>query len=1050
MNGVFSSLPVSKPSHDTLQFCDDVYLLTPTRWNPHDEGYAANEENMLDWQGNLVAQKKRQKITLSDIPENDNMLAAVQIGQVETKVVEDLLKANTTDDPKPTYKCGPDYIDQVSSILAEVDPLLNDTQLYSALQNECSFGKYKMAIGSTYASKSNYIIDDDHTLGSLDGDQEDPSSNDSCNDAPTHIHPDGNQVGYNMSAISITDNEKTSIDEASQDEYEHLDIDEIYDKSMNNQLNLDDLMVSAVHGGRHQGIKPSDLAKLWRIDEDTAAKTIDITSQRSVRTDNPKLSRNYGTNDRMLRYKHLKHHFFMDTLFATSKADKSSRGNTCAQLFVTDKGFVYIVPMTKESDVLQAVKQFVKTIGAPDAIICDAARAQKSDKVRQFCSDDGTTLIILEENTPFANKAELYVGIIKEAVRKDMKEAGSPLVFWDYCIERRARINNLTAKNVFSLHGTSPHTDLTGEEGDISALCQFKWYDWCYFRENRERFPFNREVLGRVLGPSTGEGNEMSQWVLKANGKVVPRRSCRPLRVDEIHSTVEKKKREVFDALIERRWGTAIKPPKDSSSFEDSKWEEYEDSDKSPRQIPDVEDTVDANGRLMCQQPAYDRIINAEVLLQHGEKVQTGRVIQRSIGAEGTVLGSYDDNPLLNSIIYDVEFDDGTIKEYSANVIAENMLSQVDSEGFSTTIMEAIIDHKKDESTAISKEDMYVVTRRGQRKLRKTTCGWKLLIKWKDETESWVPLKDLKESHPVEVAEYAKARGISDEPAFAWWVPYTLRKRDIILSAVKSRIRKTTHKYGIEIPTSVEHAYQIDQKNGNWFWRDAIALEMRNNGVAFQVLEENKKAPPGWSFVTGHMVFDVKMDFTRKARWVLDGHKTPDPEGSTYAGVVSRESVRIAFTYAALNDLDIFAGDIQNAYLQAPSSRKDYIICGPEFGLENVGRVALIHRALYGGKTAGRDFRNHLRSCMMHLNFTSCPADPDVWMRPAKKSDGSEYYEYVLLYVDDTLVISENAEDVLRNEIGKYFEVKEKSIGPPKLYLGGHVRKVELDNGAKA
>ena len=102
LNGVFSYLPVSKPSHETLECCDDVYLLTPTRWNPHDEGYAANEENMLDWQGNLVAQKKRQRITLSDIPENDNMLAAVQIGQVETKVVEDLLKADTADDPKPT------------------------------------------------------------------------------------------------------------------------------------------------------------------------------------------------------------------------------------------------------------------------------------------------------------------------------------------------------------------------------------------------------------------------------------------------------------------------------------------------------------------------------------------------------------------------------------------------------------------------------------------------------------------------------------------------------------------------------------------------------------------------------------------------------------------------------------------------------------------------------------------------------------------------------------------------------------------------------------
>eukprot|EP00957_Ditylum_brightwellii_P083491 6347088-Ditylum_brightwellii.AAC.1 len=80
------------------------------------------------------------------------------------------------------------------------------------------------------------------------------------------------------------------------------------------------------------------------------------------------------------------------------------------------------------------------------------------------------------------------------------------------------------------------------------------------------------------------------------------------------------------------------------------------------------------------------------------------------------------------------------------------------------------------------------------------------------------------------------------------------------------------------------------------------------------------------------------MDFTRKARWVLDGHKTPNANISTYAGVVSRESMRIAFTYAALNKLDACAADIRNAYLQAPSSRKDCIICGPEFGLENIGK----------------------------------------------------------------------------------------------------------------
>ena len=86
---------------------------------------------------------------------------------------------------------------------------------------------------------------------------------------------------------------------------------------------------------------------------------------------------------------------------------------------------------------------------------------------------------------------------------------------------------------------------------------------------------------------------------------------------------------------------------------------------------------------------------------------------------------------------------------------------------------------------------------------------------------------------------------------------------------------------------------------------------------------------------------------------------------------------------------------------------------------------------------------------MIHLGFASCPADPSVWMRPKIKSDGKEYYEYCLLYTDDALVVSEG-EAVLRNEIGKYFELKESSIGPPNIYLGGKMRKVTLDNGVEA
>ena len=104
-----------------------------------------------------------------------------------------------------------------------------------------------------------------------------------------------------------------------------------------------------------------------------------------------------------------------------------------------------------------------------------------------------------------------------------MRESDSLMCLWDYCVERRARINNVMAKDNFKLHGMTPHTATLAEEGNISSLCQFGWYDWCYYHEQTAAFPHNREVLGWVLGPTRGKGNEMAKWVLKANGGVGPR-----------------------------------------------------------------------------------------------------------------------------------------------------------------------------------------------------------------------------------------------------------------------------------------------------------------------------------------------------------------------------------------------------------------------------------------------------------------------------------------------------------------------------------------------
>ena len=438
-------------------------------------------------------------------------------------------------------------------------------------------------------------------------------------------------------------------------------------------------------------------------------------------------------------------------------------------------------------------------MGAPDAIVSDKAKEQISQDVHNFCNTIGTTVRALEEGTPWSNKAELYIKLMKEAVCKDMKESNCPLRFWDYCLECRVRIYSLTSRD----HIKVPHMETFGEQGDISNLCQFRWNEWCYFRDHKAPFPHNQEVLGRVLGPARGEGNELSQWVLKSNGNVVPRRTVRALQLAEVHSNTEKRKWDIFDALIERRWGSPMSTPNtDNTDMTTDEEENENNADETAKQHIDIEDSVDSQGALMNQLPAYNRLLNTEILVQADEGHVSGKVTKWVLGPDGKVAGKYDDNPYLNSIMYKVELADGRIKEYGANIIAENMLTQVDSNGFSLSLMEGIIDYKRDDSVAIPKTDKYITTSRGQRRLRKTTAGWKLLVKWRDQSESWVKLSELKESHPVETAEFAKSRGIDNEPVFAWWVPHTLKKRNAVISAMKVRLRKTTHKYGIEISTT--------------------------------------------------------------------------------------------------------------------------------------------------------------------------------------------------------------------------------------------------------
>ncbi|KAL7548103.1 hypothetical protein ACHAWF_011393, partial [Thalassiosira exigua] len=220
-----------------------------------------------------------------------------------------------------------------------------------------------------------------------------------------------------------------------------------------------------------------------------------------------------------------------------------------------------------------------------------------------------------------------------------------------------------------------------------------------------------------------------------------------------------------------------------------------------------------------------------------------------------------------------------------ANKIAENLHAQVDDEGREILRFADIVNHRKD-STALTKENGFIKVQGGRSECIKTTKGWEML-----------------EASPVELAEYAVAMRLDKEPVFAWWVDYVLKKRDRIIKKAKSKYWRTTHNYGIRAPKTPEEALRIDKEMGTDFWEKAMIKEVTKAKVSYElvdrctpeeVLSDKVPALRGHQEISCHIIFDVKMDFMRKACFVANGSTTDTPSALTYSSVVSRDSARIA------------------------------------------------------------------------------------------------------------------------------------------------------------
>ena len=797
-------------------------------------------------------------------------------------------------------------------------------------------------------------------------------------------------------------------------------------------------------------LSPARLSKIWRIPIKVANNILECTTHTARRIQDGKMSIRFRTNQFQKRYRRLGgefSRFYTDTLFFGLK---TRRGNTCSQIFVNRCGFIKIYNLPGKSFAHEALSSFIHEVGIPSSIHSDGAKelveGEFLKKMRKY-EIHGT---VSEPYSPWQNHAERYVGIIKRRARQIMSDTNTPVRLLDYVMKYVVDILNFIPNKTIYSDGRSPSEIVLGNTPNISEFVEFEWFCFIWFWNPAS---FQRQQLGRWLGVSDHIGSGHVYYVLSQSGFVEARSTVSKLSDDDLNSAGIQQQIKEYKQNIKLKIGDY-----NEAIFADDEEEEIMRSKENLEFVDDTftihddhtDDIVDNSTKLEKVQnlsaEISDEYIGAKVQFPKDGKLVQATVKERKKTDDGQYLiGVPNSNPIKDTRIYNVEFPDGDIEEYTTNLISESIFDTIDDDGYTFSILKGIVGHRKNDD-AVDQKDGFIVAGKTRKRVV-TTAGWDVLVEWEDSSYSWIPLKAIKSSNPVELAEYAVVNDLVKEPAFAWWVGDVLRKRNRIVSKLRTnkKVRKNI-KFGVEVPIDIDQAMEFDKLNKNDLWKKALDKEISKVRVAFELIDNDATPLPGSKLINYHVIFDVKHDLTRKARLVAGGHLNKQvPSYVTYSSVVTKESIRLCFLLAALNDLEVTVGDIGNAYLNAKPREKCYVTITDSFlfGPSCVGRKAQIVRALYGMKSSGAAWRELFASVLHNiLKFDNSMADHDVWLKPDVDNGDNKYYSYICIYVDDVMIVSKDP-SIYMNMIKDQFSVKPESIQEPTMYLGMNCRKNE-------
>ena len=505
---------------------------------------------------------------------------------------------------------------------------------------------------------------------------------------------------------------------------------------------------------------------------------------------------------------------------------------------------------------------------------------------------------------------------LKKVAIRIMDHTKAPDYLWYQCLQYASTLLNHTATR--SLDWKTPLEVAFGLAPDISALLQYAFYEPIYYYDAEVSFPHSRELPGRFLGIAENVGDALTFQVLTDENRVI----CRSVMRSAL-DTINVNQRalltdNVGDPEINLRLQNQIPYEHELETFANQNihysWEGIENV--STNMIENGENNNGVGSQILAIESAeaiMNRNSNGESILQTTRDIVGSKTLpeidplqligfnfvssHNELEQRATVKQVTEDGNFI------IQYIDGSEELANYNDIV-NKFSQSEEDSAELYIFTDILDHKIENGKSI------------------------LQIKWDNGEITWEPLQTIKECDPLTLAKYAHEKDLTEVPGWKWTKRYKnnpqkfIRMSKIYRSQKKASLKK--YKFGVEVPADIEHALKLDDKNGDDMWKQAIEKEVDqvSDLNTFVIHESKATIPPEFGYIPIHFVFDVKFDGRRKARLVAGGHTTNPDTSEIYSGVVSIEHVRMALFLADLNDMDVIAADVGNAFLHGKTREK--------------------------------------------------------------------------------------------------------------------------------